>query len=406
LIVSYESALAPKCRDGEQYGLLLAQDWRAATRASFSYVKSLFDAGAILRGSVARTTSDTLDLANGMRVASYPCRPAAIRGLRARVILLDEMAFFRNSEGFRTDREMLVAARPALATTGGKLIAISSPYGQSGALWDLHRKHFGQDDSSTLVWQASAPKMNPKLPLDYLARMEQDDPEAYRSEVLGEFRAGLSTLLDPEAIAACVATDRLELPPVEDLHYFAFVDPSGGRRDAFTCGIAHRDGELCVVDVVRAWSAPFNPSSVIAECAELLASYRIARVEGDRYGGEFPRELFRSHGVHYEVAKKNRSELYLSLVAFVNGARVEIPDDPALLRELRGLERRRGPSGKDRVDHVPNAHDDRANSLAGVAHLILGRAAGVTLQEINDFQEAARVAGGDDGDDRLWTRLW
>jgi hypothetical protein len=247
--------------------------------------------------------------------------------------------------------------------------------------------------------------MNPTLPADYLERMEQDDPEAYRSEVLGEFRAGLSTLLDPEAIGACVATDRLELPPVEGIQYQAFVDPSGGRRDAFTCGIAHKDDELCVVDVVRAWSAPFNPSSVIAECAELLASYRIARVEGDRYGGEFPREQFRSHGINYEIAKKNRSELYLALVAFVNGARVEIPDDPALLRELRGLERRRGPSGRDRVDHVPNAHDDRANALAGVANLILARRRGVSIEECLEMMEASHL-DVDGDDDRLWKRLW
>jgi hypothetical protein len=402
LIVSYESALAPKCMGGEEYGLLLAQDWRAATRASFSYVKSLFDSGAILRSSVSRTTSDTLDLTNGMRVATYPCRPASIRGLRARVILLDELAYFRNSEGFRTDREMLVAARPALATTGGKLIAISSPYGQSGALWDLHRKHFGQDDSSTLIWQASAPKMNPTLPADYLARMEQDDPESYRSEVLGEFRAGLSTLLDPEAIGACVATDRLELPPVDDLQYQAFVDPSGGRRDAFTCGIAHKDVERCVIDAVRAWTAPFNPAAVTEECAELLRTYRVARVTGDRYAGEWPREQFRSHGIHYEVAKLNRSELYLSLVAFVNGARVEIPDDPALLRELRGLERRRGPSGKDRVDHVPGAHDDRANALAGVTHLILARRRGITPADCLEMMKETP----EEDEDRLWTRLW
>jgi hypothetical protein len=36
--------------------------------------------------------------------------------------------------------------------------------------------------------------MNPTLPADYLERTEQDDPEAYRSEVLGEFRAGIATL--------------------------------------------------------------------------------------------------------------------------------------------------------------------------------------------------------------------
>ncbi len=381
-LVGYESGLAPPCQDGELYALLLAQDARASVRASFSYVKSLFDASPILRRSVVRTTSDTLDLSNGMRVACYPCRPHSIRGLRARVILLDELAYFRNSEGFAVDVEMLRAARPALATTGGKLIIISSPYGQSGALWDLHRKHYGRDDSSTLIWQASAPEMNPTLPADYIERMREDDPEAFASEVMGQFRAGLATLLDPEAIQACVATDRLELPPVSGIRYEAFVDPSGGRRDAFTVVVVHQDCDRAFLDVVRPWPAPFNPAAITEECAELLRTYRVSRVVGDRFGGEWPREAFRSHGVTYEIADRNRSELYLSLVAYVNGARVEIPDDPALLRELRGLERRRGSSGKDRVDHVPGAHDDRANSLAGVTHLLLGRRRGLSFGDL------------------------
>jgi len=36
-----------------------------------------------------------------------------------------------------------------------------------------------------------------------------------------------------------------------------------------------------------------------------------------------------------------------------------------LLRELRGLERRRSSAGRDRVDHRPGAHDDLANAVAG-----------------------------------------
>jgi hypothetical protein len=133
------------------------------------------------------------------------------------------------------------ALRPTLATTGGPLIVLSSPYGQSGALWDLHRKRYGRDDSSTLVWQASAPPMNPTLPADYLERMRADDPEAYRSEVLGEFRAG-STFFEPDSLAACLVEDRRELLPVREAKYAGFVDPSGGARDAFTVAIAHLDG--------------------------------------------------------------------------------------------------------------------------------------------------------------------
>ena len=107
---------------------------------------------------------------------------------------------------------MLRAVRPTLATTNGRLIILSSPYGQSGALWELDRKHFGRDESNVLVWHGTAKEMNPTLPQDYLQRMEQDDPEAYRSEVLGEFRTGVSTLFSPEALAACVDIGVKERP--------------------------------------------------------------------------------------------------------------------------------------------------------------------------------------------------
>jgi hypothetical protein len=101
--------------------------------------------------------------------------------------------------------------------------------------------------------------MNPTLPSDYLARMAEDDPEAYRSEVLGEFRAGVATLFDPETLDAAIVRDRRELLPVKDVTYRAFVDPSGGRSDAFTLSIGHRDGGRVVVDVVRAWRAAPEP---------------------------------------------------------------------------------------------------------------------------------------------------
>jgi len=191
--------------------------------------------------------------------------------------------------------------------------------------------------------------------------------------VLGEFRAGVATLFDPETLDAAIVRDRRELLPTKDVTYRAFVDPSGGRSDAFTLAIGHRDGDRVVVDVVRAWRPPLNPSGVIQEAAALLKQYQVGRVVGDRYGGEFPREAFRSQGIRYDVADKPKSDLYLGLLAAVNSGSVELPDDEHLLRELRGLERRRGSSGRDRVDHRPGSHDDRANAVAGLVDLLIPR---------------------------------
>jgi hypothetical protein len=228
------------------------------------------------------------------------------------------------------------------------------------------------------VWQASAPEMNPLLPVDYLQRMEQDDPDAYQSEVLGQFRAGIATLFDHEALDACVMKGRREFPRSEGLHYKAFTDPSGGRADAFTVAAGHRSGDTVIVDAIRAWSPPFNPSGVVAEAAMFLKSYGVSEVVGDRYGGEWPREAFRSQGIRYEVAESTTSDNYLAMLPVVNAANVDLPDVPELLRELRGLERRRGTSGKDRVDHRPGSgsHDDRAASVAGLVSLLVPQPGG------------------------------
>src|SRR5207247_171320 len=162
---------------------------RGAMRVLLRYAREPFEVLEPFRAEVVRDTADTLELRNGVALSAYPCRPAAVRGIRACVVVIDELAFFTATDGRPTDTEMLRVARGRVATTGGKIVVLSSPYGQAGALWELHRRHYGRQDSATLVWQASAPEMNPTLSADYLARMEQDDPEAYRSEVLGEFRA-------------------------------------------------------------------------------------------------------------------------------------------------------------------------------------------------------------------------
>ena len=367
-IASFEAISAKAEADKtETYALMLAQDHRGAVRALLSYAKSPFEIVPSLQGEVLTSTADTIKLANGVNICAYPCRPAAIRGLRARVVVVDELAFFRSTENLPTDVEMLRAVRPALATTNGKLVILSSPYGQSGALWDLHRKHYGNDASSTLVWQASAPEMNPTLSADYLQRMEQDDPEAYKSEVLGEFRSGLSTFLDSESIQACVATGVRERPPTDGISYNAGGDTSGGRSDAFVISVAHTDeAGRAILDAVRTWKAPFNPSDVIAEACAFLKTYRVYSIVADNYAAEFPAEQFRKHGVQYQASTRNRSEIYLELLPLINSERVVLLDHAELLRELRGLERKRGNGGRDKVDHSSRAgsHDDVANSCA------------------------------------------
>jgi hypothetical protein len=153
----------------------------------------------------------------------------------------------------------------------------------------------------------------------------------------------------------------------------AFVDPSGGSADSFTMAISHREGDRILIDATREVSPPFSPEAVIAEFSGLLKSYRIAQVIGDRYAGEFPREQFRKRSIEYRCADKTKSDLFRDLLPLLNSGRITLPKSDRLVNQLCGLERRVSRSGKDSIDHGPNAVDDLANAVAGAADLASGR---------------------------------
>jgi hypothetical protein len=391
----------PEADGTSLYAVSVAQDLRASLRTMFSYATAPLERIPLLRTLVRSATTTTAELRTGVTIAAYPCRPAAVRGLRARIVVADELAFYVGSDGNPTDKLMLQAVRPMLATTNGRLVILSSPYGQAGALYDLHQQHFGRDDAPVLVWQATAPEMNPLLPADYLQRMALDDPDAYRSEVLGEFRAGLAALFDADRLEAAIDRDVHERLPERRQTYFAGFDAASGQRgggDAATLAIAHHESPgVAVLDCLRVWEPPFAPNEMIASAAAELARWRLTSVEGDAWAPGFVEDAFRSAGVRYVKTDRTRSEYYLELLPLINAGRVRLLDRPDLLRELRGLERQRGAGGKDRVDHRRGAHDDRANATA----ISLVRAAGrvrsaglpVGLEQVAGWQPETSWSG-------------
>ena len=102
--------------------------------------------------------------------------------------------------------------------------------------------------------------------------------------------------------------------PAANNFYRAFTDPSGGSDDSFALAISHKSKDRIIIDAIREARPPFSPDAVVDDFAALLKSYRVSRVTGDRYAGEFPRELFRKHGIAYDLAKQTKSELFRDLL--------------------------------------------------------------------------------------------
>jgi hypothetical protein len=312
----------------------------------------------------------SLDLSNRVTLEVHTASYRTTRGYTIVAALLDELAFWPTDDSAEPDREVINAIRPGMINIpGSMLLCASSPYARRGALFDAHRKHFGQD-SNVLVWQAGTRTMNPSVPQAIIDNAYEDDPASASAEYGAQFRSDVESYISRDAIETCVSVDVRERPPLPNISYCAFVDPSGGRADSMTLVIAHHNGNLSVIDAIREVSPPFSPESAVSEFAQLLNSYRVTLIQGDRYGGEWPVEQFRKHGISYEAAPKPKSDLYRDLLPLVNSRLVDLLDHPKLVNQLASLERRTARGGRDSIDHAPGAHDDIANAVGGVVGAI------------------------------------
>jgi len=371
----YRGRLAP----GEVATLpVIAADRRQA-RTVMRYISGFLDNVPSLSKLVANRTKESVELRNRVNIEVHTANFRAVRGYSLVGAVCDEIAFWNTEDGSANpDVEIINGLRPGMATVPeALLLTISSPYARRGVLWDTYRKHYGQDGSPVLVWQGDTRSMNPRIDAAFIEAEYDKDPAAAAAEYGAEFRRDIESFIGREAVETCVVPGRHELPPVSTNVYQAFVDPSGGSQDSMTLAIAHREGNCRVLDCVRERRAPFNPSEVVAELAEVLRAYRVSSVQGDRYGGEWPRERFRSYGIQYVPAEKVRSDLYREMLPMVHSGQVELLDNPQLLSQLCSLERRTARTGRDSIDHPPGGHDDLANAVAG-ALVMKGRAPGET----------------------------
>jgi hypothetical protein len=354
---------------------IVAADRRQA-RVIMRYVTGLVRAVPMLAGLVTSEKQESLEFAEQRTVIEVHTASFRLtRGYTLAGVLCDEVAFWRSEDSANPDLEIINGLRPGLATIpGALLLGMSSPYARRGVLWEQYRKHYGQDGDPVLVWRADTRTMNPTVAEHLIADAYADDEASAAAEYGAEFRRDVESFVDRDAVAACVIPGRAELPRMDTTHV-GFCDPSGGSQDSMTLAIAHveRGGGRIVLDALREVRPPFSPDHVAGEFAGILRQYGVSTVVGDRYGGEWPRERFRHHGISYQTAEKPKSDLYRELLPLITGAKVELLDHPRLIAQLCALERRTARGGRDSIDHPPRGHDDVVNAAAGALVLASGQ---------------------------------
>jgi hypothetical protein len=364
--VDYTGVLAP----GEVGTVMIIAADRKQAGVILKYIIGFFENIPMLAQLVASRTKESVTLTTGIVIEVHTCSYRSVRGFTCIAAICDEVAFWRAEDSANPDAEIFNALRPSLATVPSSLLlGISTAYAKRGLLWNTYRTYYGQAGAPTLVWKGASAELNPTLSAITIAASRLLDPAAAKSEWDGEFRDDISDFLTPEVVQACVISGRFEMPPVDGIKYTGFVDPSGGSADSMTLAISHLEKEVSVLDALREVVPPFSPENTVEEFCALLKSYRISKVVGDRYAGEWPREQFRKRGIEYEPSELTCSEIYLELLPRIMSGQIQLLDNSKLIAQLVGLERRTSRSGKDSVTHAANAHDDIANSCSGALTL-------------------------------------
>ena len=139
--------------------------------------------------------------------------------------------------------------------------------------------------------------MNPSIPQSVIDSAMERDPQSLKLNILPSSDQMLKPLFHVRLLNSVQFRGRIELPPIPGIKYTAFADPSGGSADSFTLAISHEENGRKVLDCIRETKPPFNPDSVVNDYADLLRSYWLNTVSGDRYAGIWPESKFQEHKI-------------------------------------------------------------------------------------------------------------
>ena len=159
-------------------------------RKVLSYFKAL--------GRPLKVTAESalrIEFANGSRIVSLPGDEGTIRGFSGVTLLvIDEAA--------RVDDNLYRAVRPMLAVSRGRLVALSTPFGQRGWFFDAWQ--------SSEEWERVEVTADecPRISRDFLAAERRTLGERwYRQEYLCSFEDTIDAVFSAEDIAAALSNE-------------------------------------------------------------------------------------------------------------------------------------------------------------------------------------------------------
>lgn len=315
------------------------------------------------RFKIIEETKSSIQFYDGGEIYSLPNSPNTIRGFKADHLKLDEFAFFL----LNTDKDMLRAIEPSISR-GGSLSIVSTPNGTDNVYHEIWTNQENYDDYSRhlINWTEC-----PDLDKEFILKKKKTDELTYRQEYNNEFLEEVDEQEFPFALIQKIINMELEYEELrKDKIYLAGMD-IGRRRDLSAIAIFEEVEGRYILRKCITW---FNKKWRWQEeqVAGLLNNYTFKSflIDATGIGSEIAENLAEDFsGIVKPILFDNqiKQDMVLGLKEKMQDRRMEIPNDPMVINNIRSIQRNWSSGGLLRFDSKRDKQIGHADLFWGIA---------------------------------------
>ncbi len=319
----------------------------------------------VRRGMVKKDTRTIMHFTNKSRIVALPNSENLLRGYTAKLIILDEAAFFKDDETIFNH-----VLKPMLATTGGKMIVSSTPWGKKSQFykincdpnWELHHATWRDARDAglyTTEWVEEVERTRETLPMSYLVEYE------------AEFTEDVDTWLSQDILAkgCCEEVEYISFNKQAQGSFYIGVD-IGERVDYTAVAVLKKEGNT--LDLIHMHRFPLMTSvpaalGYLKVLGERWRNIRTTYLDSTKHGDLLINDATSSQvpnpkGISFN--QENKMEMAQIMQQRLNEGRLRLPYDRSLLDELNVEQFQLTKTGRIEFSHASGTHDDRFWALA------------------------------------------
>ena len=205
-----------------------------------------------------------------IRLVAAPCSGRGLRGHNNIIAVLDEMAYFFESETSddKSDRAIYEAVTPSVAkfntpegTPHGKIVCISSPGPKSGKFWDIYERSLHKDCDDWLMIQAPTWEVDYTQSPQFMRSKYSENPMSFMAEYGAEFSDRVKGWIENEQVLRMNIIPGLKEKAVsmERVPHFMGID----------IGLKNDGTAICICHIVKQEVNGVLKNLIEVDCADI-----------------------------------------------------------------------------------------------------------------------------------------